>query len=78
MFQRRVSVDDVVRVLRSGEDVQVSPDNKPYPTRVVLGWSDRRPLHVVIADNLDQNETIVITVYEPDCEYWDSSFRRRR
>jgi hypothetical protein len=44
----------------------------------MLGWSASRPLHVVVAQNVAEDETIVITVYEPDPLHWDASFKRRR
>jgi hypothetical protein len=43
--------------------------------RLFLG---RRPIHVVVADNLDDRENIVITVYEPDPEEWEPDFKRRK
>ena len=35
-------------------------------------------LHVVVADNAPDDETIVVTVYEPDPALWQPGFRRRR
>jgi hypothetical protein len=37
-----------------------------------------RPIHVVVADNPVQQETIVVTVYEPDPTKWEIGFERRR
>jgi len=31
-----------------------------------------------VADNLSENELIVITVYEPDSEVWEADFKRRK
>jgi hypothetical protein len=31
-----------------------------------------------VADNLSENELIVITAYEPDLELWEPDFRRRK
>lgn len=78
MFERRISVDDVAAVIGSGETIENYPDDKPYPSRLVLGWNGARPVHVVVAQNLSDNELIVVTVYEPDAELWDDNFRRRR
>ena len=44
----------------------------------MLGWSGPRPIHVVLADNAEDGENIVITVYEPDPEEWEADFRRRK
>ena len=78
MFQRRVTVEDVRHALDGGEDLDVYPKDQPYPSRLVLGWCGSRPLHIVAAQNVADNETIIIPVYEPDPFLWDASFRRRR
>ena len=77
MFQRRVSVQDVQDVLMAGEIIEDYPLDTPYPSRLVLGWASGRPLHVVAADNARDQETYIITVYEPDPALWPSDLRRR-
>ncbi len=78
MFQRGIGVDDVRHVLETGGAIEEYPDDVPYPSRLVLGWLESRPIHVVAADNHPEGETIVITVYEPDSAHWGSGFRRRK
>jgi hypothetical protein len=78
MFERQISVEDVRHVLAAGETIEDYPDDTPYPSRLVLGWSGSRPIHVVVADNVDGDELIVITVYEPDPSQWEADFKRRR
>jgi hypothetical protein len=78
MFERRFGVEDVAAVIESGETIEDYPSNTPYPSRLVLGWRGTRPVHVVVAHNLSENEHIVITVYEPDHELWEADFRRRK
>ena len=78
MFRRAISVEDVRRVLADGETIEDYPDDKPYPSRLLLGWRGARPLHVVAAHNAEDGETIVITAYEPDPELWEPDFRRRK
>ena len=38
---------------------------------------DHNPIHVVAAKT-DNNETIVITVYEASHDMWKSTFRKRK
>lgn len=78
MFQRRIEADDVRAVLTNGETIEQYPDDTPYPSRLVLGWVESRPIHVVVADNPAAEQTIVITVYEPETRSWEPGFRRRR
>jgi hypothetical protein len=78
MFERHISVDDVRDVVARGEIIERYPDDTPYPSRLMLGWPADRPVHVVVADNVQENETIVITTYQPDAAQWEVDFKRRR
>ncbi len=78
MFERHISVEDIQAVVSKGETIEDHPDDSPYPSRLVLGWRGTRPLHVVVARNLSENELVVITVYEPDPALWEAGFRRRK
>jgi Domain of unknown function (DUF4258) len=78
MFQRQITVADVRHVLATGEVIEDYPNDAPYPSRLWLGWCGPRPIHVVAAENTVDQETVIITVYEPDPSLWDASFRQRR
>lgn len=78
MFERGIDAKDVRQVIEQGEVIKEYLDDKPYPSRLILGWQEGRPLHVVAADDDNTLETIVITVYEPDPVLWQADFRRRK
>ncbi len=78
MFRRRISEEEVKEVVAMGETIETYPDDRPLPSRLILGWSGPRPIHVVAADNVEVQETIIITVYQPDVEEWEQGFKRRR
>jgi hypothetical protein len=78
MYERRISEEDVRHLLTMGEVIKECPEDTPYPSRLVLGWCGNRPIHVVIADDTHAQETIVITVYEPDPSKWEADFRRKK
>lgn len=78
MFQRRISEQDVRQALDKAQIVEEYPDEEPYPCKLVLGWIGSRPLHVVLADNKPDQETIIITVYEPEVAQWEPDFKRRK
>lgn len=77
MFERSISVDDVIEMIEHGEMIEDYPTDWPYPSRLLLAWFGGRPLHAVIAENAGANELIVVTLYEPDPAKWDSEFKRR-
>ena len=78
MFERRIGIEDVQKALATGETIEDYPEDKPYPTKLILGYIGSKPLHVVVAGDDEMGEVIVVTVYEPDSGQWDSTFRRRK
>ncbi len=78
MFERNVTEIDIRNVLMNGELIENYPNDTPYPSRLMLGWDEDRPLHVVVADNAKEDEWVVITVYEPNLNLWESDYRRRK
>ncbi|MCY0898793.1 MAG: DUF4258 domain-containing protein [Firmicutes bacterium] len=78
IFERNISPAVVEAVIQGGTIIERYPDDTPYPSRLVLGWEGRRPIHVVVADNPAEAQVIVITVYEPDPHRWDATFSRRQ
>lgn len=75
MFERGISIDAVAFVVESGEVIeQYAPETR---ARLMLGYWEGRPLHVVCADDERTNEIYVITVYWPNPARWDAEFKRR-
>jgi hypothetical protein len=78
MAERNISRVVVESVVEEGEVIREYADDTPYPSRLLLGWRDERPLHVVAADDDTTNETYIITVYEPDPDVWEEDFRSKK
>ena len=78
MAERKVSPAEVKAVIETGEIIQKYPDDRPYPSRLILGYAEQRPLHVVSAYNAQEDTEFVITVYEPKTEQWSDNYKKRR
>jgi hypothetical protein len=78
MFERSITVSEVRAVIAAGEIIRDYPDDRPYPSRLILGWPTGRPLHVVAADNPADATTIIITAYEPTLDLWEVDFKHKR
>ena len=50
MQARGLTAVEVEQVVAGADVVEAYPDDRPYPSRLVLGWSGGRPIHVVTAD----------------------------
>jgi hypothetical protein len=78
MFQRRISDSDIRELIGIGTVIEEYPDDVPYPSFLILGIVNSRPLHVVMAYNNVDREAIVIIAYEPDPDSWSENYSRRR
>jgi len=77
MFERDISIDDVKMVAKEGEIIQSYADDKPYPSFLILGFINKRPIHVVIASDKTLGECIVVTAYQPSAKVWENDFKTR-
>ena len=69
---------DVLEILFSGEVIESYPDDSPYPSFLLSGCINFRPLHVVIAHAVSLKIIYIVTAYEPDSAKWEDNFRRRK
>jgi hypothetical protein len=78
MFQRGVTTDDIRHVVTTGVTIETRPHDRPLPSRIVLGWINARPPHVVVADDPADDTMVIVTAYVPDPLLWRPGFRKRR
>jgi len=78
MFHRDISPDAVEHIIREGEIIISYPDDTPFPSGLLLGFHERTPIHVVVAQDPETQLCYVVTVYHPDRKIWNDDFRTRR
>jgi len=78
MFERGFKKESVVKAVRNGEIIKEYPNDKPYPSYLLLAMANNEILHIVIAYNKIENEVYIVTVYSPDKKIWSDDFRQRR
>ena len=78
MFSRNISISDVEDVLKDGEIIEEYPDDKPYPSQLLLAFLNKRPLHVVNAFEAIEKICIIVTAYEPEIHLWINNFKTRK
>ena len=78
MFERGISVKRVISVLESGHTIEDYSSEMQEPSRLILGFQGKHPLHVVISENQETSELTVITVYTPNSDKWSKDFKSRR
>jgi hypothetical protein len=78
MFKRNISIEQVKHAIINGEEIRSYPDDKPYPSKLLLAFENELPLHVIIAQDFAENKNIVITAYHPDSNIWIGNFKTRQ
>ena len=78
MFERNISAKRVCQALQFGETIEDYSAEMPEPSRLILSFQGKRPLHVVTSENPWTNEVTVVTVYIPNPEKWDKDFKSRK
>ena len=63
--ERKITADDIVNCISTGEIIKQYEDDKPLPSCLILGKScNGKPLHIVVSN--DDNFIYLITAYYPD------------
>ena len=80
MFERGISVEGIKQILKTGLIIPIhrDEDDKPYPSYLVLGFINKKPVHVLVAQNKEENICIIVTVYNPDKKLWNKDFKTKR
>lgn len=76
----RIIENEIYEAICNAEVIEEYPTDEPYPSVLVYGRTKaNRPVHLVCAYNGEEDETIIITVYEPDPKLWiDFKMRRKK
>ena len=77
LYERGITLDDVMCCVANGEIIEQYENDKPLPSCLVLGMEVRgKFIHIVVSHD---NEFIyLITAYYPDEQQWNSDFKTRR
>ncbi len=78
IFQRAINPEDIVSTLFNGAIIENYKDDFPLPSVLINGKTAKgKPLHVVAAINIEDQQLIIITAYEPDFNLWSKDYTRR-
>lgn len=78
MLERNIQSDDIIEAILNSVIVEEYNDDKPFPSSLILGYSNNRSLHIVVSYDSEFKTVYIITVYEPSIELWSSDFKTKR
>ena len=71
MLLRGISREEVLKSIKTGEIIQVYDYDRPFPSVLLLGFPDARPVHVVASFDEIQGIIFIITAYELDLNIFE-------
>ena len=78
IFEREIEPEDIEVSVANGEIIEEYPDDKPYPSFLILNFINGEPIHVVFSFDKDNGTIYIVTAYFPDISIWDETFKIRR
>lgn len=77
LYERNISVDDIITGINTGEVIKRYEDDKPLPSCLVLGFSVKSEyIHIVVS--CDINFIYLIPAYFPNPSIWENDFKTRK
>lgn len=74
--QREITEDDIRSALNNGDIIERYLEDYPWPSCLISGYSNGRPLHICIGTNGEAAK--LITAYWPDPDKWSADFKQRK
>lgn len=74
---RRIKAVDIEQAVKSGNIIEDYPNDPRGASCLILGRVGNRPLHILFAQ-LEAQEILVVTAYEPDPEEWEDDWQTRK
>ncbi len=78
MVERDIDKKALVDVLNNGETIEKYPNDKPFPSFLLLGFIGKTPIHLVVAKDPVNMFCVIITAYFPSELIWSNDFKTRR
>ncbi len=78
LAERGISQEAVIEVIIKGEVIEDYPEDRPFPSCLMLGWVEGTPFHVVVSLDEKENTAYIITVYEPSLDKFEPDYKTRR
>ena len=78
MIERNISARKISKAIQAGVTIEDYSAEMPGPSRLILGFQGKRPLHIVTSENPETKEITIITVYVTDPGKWTKDFKSRR
>lgn len=73
--RRHITRDEILAAVESFEIIESYPEDKYFPSYLVLAAAR---FHVLYAVDVENDNVRIVTAYRPDADEWHSDLRTRR
>ena len=76
--ERMIESADLEEAVFNGSIIESYSDDPRGPSCLILGFAKSgKPLHIVFG-NVEEEELLIVTAYEPDPEEWEKDWKTRK
>ena len=76
--QRFIAREMIIAATESYEIVKAYPDDKYFPSYLLLGKRGEEAFHALFGADVDGQNVRVVTAYYPNPEEWEADLKTRR
>jgi hypothetical protein len=76
--QRFIARETIIRAAEGYEIVEAYPDDKYFPSYLLLGREGENGFHVLFAADVEGQNVRVVTAYYPSPDEWENDLKTRR
>lgn len=76
--RRFIERDTILEAFESFEIIESYPDDKYFPSYLVLGRTEGTVFHALFAADVEGDNVCLVTAYLPDPRDWEQDLRTRR
>ncbi|MBQ9196698.1 MAG: DUF4258 domain-containing protein [Clostridia bacterium] len=74
--ERGIKIQDVCQAIQTGRIIEQYPDDYPFPSCLILGYSEEKAIHV--SASIEDSVMYIITAYIPDPAKWEADLSTRK
>ena len=68
MISRSIDANDILAAVGDGLVIKEYPDDKPYPSFLILKFVNQKPYHVVVANNKEDSNLYCYYLLSARCK----------
>ena len=76
--QRFIAREAIIAAAESYEMVEAYPEDKYFPSYLLLGRQDEETFHALFGTDVDRHNVRVVTAYYQSPEEWEEDLKTRR